>query len=270
MISLARAALHFGEEPCLVGTGGAGAVFFSGCPLHCVFCQNALISQEMKGRCLDVRQCARIFLRLQEEGAVCLDLVSGTPYIPQIIEALDLAKDEGFSIPVCWNTSAYERRESLNLLRDYVQIWLPDYKYFLKESAMRYSKAPDYPQYADEAIRCMIDFAGPLEFDEDHLLKKGVIVRILLLPGHLLEAKLILQRLEKIGRGKIGVSLMRQYRPLYRAGEYPEINRCVSDAEYLSLCHDAQLRDFPLICGQEKSTDPAATPAFDFTGLPDS
>lgn len=225
---VARAALHHWEEPCLSGTRGAGTVFFSGCPLRCVFCQNSVISQEGKGKAVTARRLREIFFELIDQGAHNIDLVTPTHFTHVLLEALA----EPLPVPVVWNTGGYESVETLRKLEGKVQIYLPDLKYLDRERAARYSAAPDYPEVATEAIREMAHQTGPCVFDENGLLKKGVLIRHLLLPGGLPEAKAVMDWVaESFPRGTVYFSLMSQYVPLGRAAEYPEINRTLRRSE---------------------------------------
>ena len=179
---IARAALHMWEEPCLSGTNGSGAVFFSGCTLRCVFCQNYHISAEKKGWPVSVERLAEIFLDLQSQGAWNINLVTPTHFVPQIIKALDIAKDQGLNLPVVYNTSGYETVDTLKMLEGYVDIYLPDFKYVDASLSARYSKAPDYFERAKEALAEMVRQVPEAVFDGERMVK-GVIVRHLLLPG---------------------------------------------------------------------------------------
>ncbi len=211
---IARAAPHFWEEPCISGTKGSGTVFFSGCPLGCVFCQNHVISHGNFGREVSADQLAQVFLRLQWEGVHNLNLVTGTQYAPQIAAALDAAKQRGFALPVVWNTSGYETLETVAFLAKYVDVWLCDSKFFSPEVSRRMADAPDYFAVASAALRQMARLAGPPVLGLDGTLVSGLVVRLLVLPGQRQDAKEILRWVaENLPKEGFLLSLMRQYTP---------------------------------------------------------
>lgn len=226
----ARAALHFWEEPCISGKNGSGAVFFTGCSLKCVFCQNYEISTEKKvGKSLQPEELARIFERLQEQGAHNINLVNPTHFVPAIIQALKLANLE---IPVVYNSGGYEKIETLKALEGLIDIYLPDYKYASNEIAEKYSAARDYVPFAQQAILEMARQTGPAVYTQDGLMKKGTIVRHLILPGNTRNSIAVLHWLkENLPKGVL-VSLMAQYIPCGKASEFPEINRKITRREY--------------------------------------
>ncbi len=230
-IKVARAALHFWEEPCISGEKGSGTVFFSYCPLKCVYCQNFEISRGNAGKEITVERLSEIFLELQNKGAHNINLVTPTHYVFQIIEALRLTKD--LKIPVVYNTSGYESVETLKLLKGIVDIYLVDFKYMDESLAKKYSKVPDYPEVAKKAIKEMVNQVGEAQFKDD-IMQKGVIVRHLLLPSHLDDSKNILKYLYDTYQNKIFYSLMSQYTPV-RETEFPSLNRKVTEEEYESL-----------------------------------
>lgn len=232
-IRAARAKLHFWEEPCISGTQGSGAVFFTGCNLGCVYCQNRVISYDGYGEMISEEELAEIFLRLQSEGAANINLVTPTHFVKQIVTALQWAKEKGLSIPIVYNSSGYELVETLKLLDGLVDIYLPDCKYRSKELAKKYSMADDYFEYASKAIEEMYRQTGNVVFGEDGLMKKGVIVRHMLLPGHVKEAKAVVSYLQEQYGDSIYISMMNQYTPfLYVKEHYPEIARKVTKREY--------------------------------------
>ena len=240
--ALARVALvslHHWEEPCLTGDTGAGTVFFSYCNLRCCFCQNHVISHGGKGVEVSDERLAGIFLEQQQRGAATLDLVTPTHYVPQIIHALDLAREQGFHLPVVYNSGAYETVETIDALRGYVDIFLPDLKYMEVESASEYSQAHDYFPAASAAIHRMVEIAGPICFDEDKQLRRGVLVRHLVLPGHRHESMKIVDWLWQEFGDSIQISLMNQYTPLYKAGEHKGMNRRLTTFEYDSVVDHA-------------------------------
>lgn len=234
-IKIARAALHHWEEPPISGENGSGAVFFSYCTMQCVFCQNYAISTLHRGKQVSVEELADAFLALQEQHAENINLVTPTHYVPQIIDALDIARKGGLRLPVVYNTSGYELPETLRLLEGYVDIYLPDFKYWADRYAVRYSNAPRYAEYAKAALAEMYRQTGPPVFDSRGVMRKGVIVRHMLLPGLLFDAKKILDYLYKTYKHNIYISIMNQYTPLEHVRAYPEINRPVSAAYYGAL-----------------------------------
>lgn len=236
-VRVARAALHMWEEPCISGEEGSGTVFFTGCTLRCVYCQNHEIAGGEVGKEITVERLAEIFLELQEKGANNINLVTPTHFTMQIVKALDIARARGLHLPVVYNTSGYERVETLRMLDGYVDVYLPDFKYMDAEYARRYSKAEDYPEVAKLAVAEMVRQTGAPQFDERGMMVKGVIVRHLLLPGRLGDAKRIVHYLYSVYKDDIYMSLMNQYTPLdsLDAVRYPELNRRVSEEAYDKL-----------------------------------
>lgn len=231
-VKLARAALHFWEEPCISGEDGSGTVFFSGCPLQCVFCQNHQISAECYGKEISIKRLAEIFLELQDQGANNINLVTGGHFVPQIIQALDMVRRD-LKIPVVYNSSGYETVETLRMLKGYVDIYLPDIKYFSPERSKRYSHAPDYFEVASKAVQEMFSQVGAVEFDERGMLTKGVIVRHMVMPNGVEDSMDILTWIaENLPLDDILVSVMSQYTPFYKSAEFPEINRRLTQEEY--------------------------------------
>ncbi|MDF2821804.1 MAG: pyruvate formate-lyase 1 activating enzyme [Clostridiales bacterium] len=231
-VKIARSSLHFWEEPCLSGKNGSGTVFFSYCTLKCVFCQNHKISNGGKGNEITVQQLADIFMELQNEGANNINLVTPTHYVPQIIEALKKARDMGLNIPIVYNSSGYEKIETIKMLEGYVDVYLPDFKYFSEEYSNKYSKASDYSEYARSAIDEMVRQVGAPIFDENGIMLKGVIVRHLMLPGLLLDSKKVVEYIYKMYTNSVYISIMNQYTPLDIVGDYPEINRRLNPRHY--------------------------------------
>jgi putative pyruvate formate lyase activating enzyme len=232
---VARAALHMWEEPCISGEEGSGTVFFSGCSLGCVYCQNFNIANGMAGKQISIERLSEIFLELEQKRANNINLVTPSHYVPQIIEAIGLAREKGLSIPIVYNSSAYEKVDTLRLLEGYVDIYLPDLKYRDPEAARLYSKAEDYFEYAAKAIEEMVRQVGCAKFDGRGMMRKGVIVRHLLLPGHLSDSKDIVRYLYDTYGDTIYISIMNQYTPLPRMADYPMMNRKVSVEEYEKL-----------------------------------
>ncbi len=261
---VARAALHFWEEPPISGTRGSGTVFFSGCPLRCVFCQNSLISQEGYGRPVTLSRLREIFQELIAQGAHNINLVTPTHFTHAIREALS----DPLPVPVVWNTGAYDRVETLKMLEGRVQIYLPDLKYLDAGRAKRYSAAPDYPAVATAAIREMVRQTGPCVFDGQGLLKRGVIIRHLLLPGGLPEAKAVMDWVSvAFPRGEVYFSLMSQYTPLGRSAEYPEIHRRLRSSEIRSAQAYMAALELPGYTQEEEAAGGEYVPIFDLTGV---
>lgn len=246
----ARAALHMWEEPCISGENGSGAVFFSGCPLRCVYCQNYHIAHAEAGKWISLDRLSEIFLELQEQKAANINLVTPTHYTPEIINAVENAKRQGLVIPIVYNCSGYEKVETLKTLEGIVDIYLTDFKYMESETAKRYSRASDYPEVAKAALEEMVRQVGKnvslsaaapafkaemAVFDEMGMMKKGVIVRHLLLPNHLKNAKAVVKYVYETYGNKVYLSLMNQYTPLPWIKEWPELNRRVTKREYERL-----------------------------------
>lgn len=234
-LKVARAALHFWEETCISGKKGSGTVFFSGCSMHCVFCQNEDISQGRVGKEISRERLTEIFLELQEKGANNINLVTPGQYVPHIVWAVEKARNEGLKLPVVYNTSSYEKVDTLKHLEGIVDVYLPDFKYYSPELAAKYSKAPDYPEVAKKAIAEMVrQQPSPVFYESEgqELMKNGVIVRQLLLPGQLQDAKHIIKYLHDTYGEQIYISLMNQYTPLSHVEKYPELNKKVSKRSY--------------------------------------
>lgn len=231
-IKVARAELHFWEEPCISGDEGSGTVFFSGCNLRCVYCQNRKIAEGVYGKEITVDRLAAIFLELQEKGANNINLVTPSHYILQIVKALKQAKEKGLKVPVVYNSSAYEKVEALKLLEGYVDVYLPDFKYMDSHLSGKYSKAEDYSYVAKQAIREMVRQVGLPKFDDRDMLKKGVVVRHLVLPGYVEDSKEIIKYLYDTYGNDIFISILSQFTPLEGLEKYPEINRKLTEEEY--------------------------------------
>ncbi len=229
-VQVARAAPHLWEEPCLCGPNGSGTVFFSGCPLRCVFCQNHTISHDGQGYPVTVERLADIFLSLEKQGVANLNLVTPTPWIPQIQEALTLAWKKGFWLPVVFNSSGYERVSTLTSLRGYISIYLPDFKYWSPEQGRLYSGVPDYPERAKRALYEMVNQRGEARFTKEGLMTRGVIVRHLVLPGQTDDSKHILSYLHQTYGHSIFISIMNQYTPM--PGMTGPLARPLSEEEY--------------------------------------
>lgn len=264
---VARAALHFWEEPCLSGTRGSGAVFFSGCTLRCCYCQNARISAEGFGKEVTEERLAEIFLELQEQGAHNLNLVTATQYLPQVVRALERARPR-LHIPVVYNCGGYERVEVVRALGGVVDVFLPDFKYESAELARRYSGAADYFEAAGAAVKEMARLAGPPRFDAQGLLQSGLMVRHLVLPGARHDSMRVLRWLaENLPPNGFLLSLMSQYTP-YRPQEDARLNRRVTSFEYGSVVEEAVRLGLTRGYMQERgSAREEYTPPFDLEGV---
>lgn len=234
-IKVARAALHYWEEPCISGKKGSGAVFFSGCSLHCVFCQNREISDGKAGKVISKERLSDIFIELADKGANNINLVTPGQYIPDIVWAVNDAKSRGMKLPIIYNTSGYENVTELKLLEGIVDVYLPDFKYMDSTLSAMYSRAKDYPSVAKHALSEMVRQQPDVVIDDaTGLIQKGVIVRQLLLPGHVNDAKAILKYLYDTYHNSIYISMMSQFTPI-ALKDYPEINRTVTRREYERL-----------------------------------
>lgn len=238
-IKVARAALHYWEEPCISGKRGSGAVFFSGCSLHCVFCQNREISDGKEGKVISKERLSDIFMELAGKGANNINLVTPGQYIPDIVWAVNDAKSRGMKLPIIYNTSGYENVTELKLLEGIVDVYLPDFKYMDSTLSARYSRAKDYPSVAKQALSEMVRQQPDVVIDDaTGLIQKGVIVRQLLLPGHVNDAKAVLKYLYDTYHDHVYISMMSQFTPI-ALKDYPEINSTVTKREYERLVNYA-------------------------------
>lgn len=265
---VARAALHMWEEPCISGEEGSGTVFFSGCGLGCVFCQNQAIAKARSGRFISGERLVEIFFELQAQGANNINLVTAGHYLPQLIPALEAAKARGLSIPVVYNSGGYELPESLRLLEGLVDIYLPDLKYFDPALSRRYAQAEDYFPRAAAALEEMFRQVGEPVFDARGMLRRGMVVRHLALPGQMEDSKAILRYLWQQYGHSIYISLMSQYTPLEHCQDFPELQRKLSPAEY------DELVDYAVDLGIEngfiqegEAAEESFIPPFDCTGV---
>ncbi len=235
---IAKAYLHMWEEPCISGNNGSGTIFFSGCNLRCIFCQNYQISNELVGHEVSIEDFSKICLNLEKQGANNINLVTPTPYVPLIIEGIKLAKKKGLKIPIVYNTSSYENVETIKMLDGIIDIYLPDLKYYDDEYAIKYSNAKDYFINASNAILEMYKQVGKPIF-KDGIMQKGIIVRHLMLPGLLDDSKKILDYLYKTYKNNIYISIMNQYTPIKTFKNYTNLNNKVSDDDYDNLINYA-------------------------------
>lgn len=267
-IKVARAALHYWEEPCISGKRGSGAVFFSGCSLHCVFCQNREISDGKEGKVISKERLSDIFIELADKGANNINLVTPGQYIPDIVWAVNDAKSRGMKLPIIYNTSGYENVTELKLLEGIVDVYLPDFKYMDSTLSARYSRAKDYPSVAKQALSEMIRQQPDVVIDDaTGLIQKGVIVRQLLLPGHVNDAKAVLKYLYDTYHDHIYISMMSQFTPI-ALKDYPEINRTVTKREYERLVNYALEIGITNVFIQEGDVaKDSFIPAFDCEGV---
>ncbi|MEG0692104.1 MAG: radical SAM protein [Oscillospiraceae bacterium] len=267
-LKIARAALHFWEEPCISGETGSGTVFFSGCTLGCVFCQNLDISNKSFGKEITTSRLAEIFLELQKKSALNINLVTPTHYVYHIVEAIKLAREKGLTIPIVYNTSGYETLETIKLLEGNIDVYLPDFKYMNPTYAKRYSKATNYVESAKLALEEMVRQVGECVFKEDGSIQKGVIVRHLMLPNLLEDSKAVIDYIHKTYGDTVFISIMNQYTPFGNLECYPELNRKLTQSEY-----DAAV-DYAISLGLEngfiqegEAASESFIPPFDLEGV---
>lgn len=267
-VIVARASLHKWEEPCISYKNGAGTVFFSGCNLHCCFCQNNMISNELFGKEITDKQLADIFLRLQEDGADNIDLVTPTHFVPNIINALDMVKHK-LDIPVVFNCGGYELKETIDMLEGYIDVYLPDMKYFSSDISSKYSNAPDYFEYASEAILAMIKQVGKLTFNSEGGLMKGTVIRHMVLPSHRHDSiKLIEWIADNTSRDDVLVSIMNQFTPFdFISEEFSELKRKVTKMEYNSVINRAAELGLKGFTQERSSASEDYVPDFDLSGI---
>lgn len=265
---VAKAFLHLWEEPCISGKNGSGTVFFSNCNLKCVFCQNHTISHNGIGKRITTNRLSEIFLELQNKGANNINLVTPTHFVPQIIEAIDLAKENGLNLPILYNTNSYDSIETIKSLKGYIDVYLPDFKYFDDKYAIKYSKAPGYAENALSIIEEMISQVGTVRFNKHGIIEKGVIIRHLLLPGLLFDSKKVIDAIYTNFHDDVFISLMNQYIPMYKACNYPEINKPLNPKAYNSIINYALNLGVKNGFIQEEGTNsPSYVPAFDYEGV---
>lgn len=267
-VIVARASLHKWEEPCISYKNGAGTVFFSGCNLHCCFCQNNKISNKLFGKEITDKQLADIFLRLQEDGADNIDLVTPTHFVPNIINALDMVKHK-LDIPVVFNCGGYELKETIDMLEGYIDVYLPDMKYFSSDISSKYSNAPDYFEYASEAILAMIKQVGKLTFNSEGGLMKGTVIRHMVLPSHRHDSiKLVEWIADNTSRDDVLVSIMNQYTPFdFISEDFSELKRKVTKMEYNSVINRAAELGLKGFTQERSSASEDYVPDFDLSGI---
>lgn len=231
-LKIALASLHMFEEPCISGTNGSGTVFFTNCNLNCIYCQNYEISQGGKGKEITIQTLADIFIKQQEKGANNINLVTPTMYVYQIIESIKLARKNGLKIPIIYNSNGYENIETIKMLNGYIDVYLPDLKYYTNELSKKYSNVDNYFEVATNAIKEMYSQVGNAVFDDNGIIQKGVIIRHLVLPNHIQNTKNILKWINENLPKDIYVSVMAQYFPTYKAKNDSLINRKLNKKEY--------------------------------------
>ncbi len=234
-INIARASLHMWEEPCLSGSGGSGTIFFTGCNMGCVFCQNSEISHNYKGFPIDEHRLCEIFFELKEKGAHNINLVTAAHFLPQVLTAIKAAKEQNINIPFVYNSSGYEKADAIKRAEGLIDIYLPDFKYFDNERAEKYSKAKEYPEFAKKAIAEMVRQKPKCIFDNDDIMLSGVIVRHLMLPDGLFDSKKIIKYLYDTYKHSIYMSIMSQYTPFGYLEEHPELKQKVKSKDYKKL-----------------------------------
>ncbi|TEB10426.1 Radical SAM superfamily protein [Pelotomaculum sp. FP] len=267
-VKIARAALHFWEEPCISGRRGSGTVFFAHCNLRCVFCQNHPASQQGVGREISIDRLSEIFLELMAAGAHNINLVTPTHYAPHIMQALNIARRNGLSLPVVYNTNSYENVETIRFLKGSIDVYLPDLKYYNDKYALKYSGVDGYFAKAKVVIEKMVDQVGAIKFNREGLLVKGVLVRHLALPGLLFDSKKVIDYLYRTFGDSIYISLMNQYTPLNQACKYPEINKPLHPGHYRGLIEYCQRKGMRNVFIQKSGTaSPDFVPPFDLEGV---
>lgn len=267
MVIAARASLHYWEEPCISGTNGSGTIFFSGCALKCCFCQNYNISHQNEGKNIDIKRLSEIFLELKNRGAHNINLVNPTHFVPQIISALDNVKDKLEGIPIVYNCGGYEKIETLELLKGYIDIYLPDLKYMDNKISERYSKAENYFEYASKAIKEMHRQQSKITMN-GNIMKSGLIIRHMVIPGCRHDSLKLLNWLyENLPVDSFLLSLMSQFTPTYKCKEYPEINRRITTFEYNSVTAHAADLGFKGYTQSRSSADSLYTPDFNLEGI---
>ncbi|KAJ50848.1 putative pyruvate formate lyase activating enzyme [Clostridium tetanomorphum] len=267
-ILIALASLHHWEEPCISGTNGSGTIFFSNCNLNCVFCQNHQISQESVGKEISIEKLSQIFLTQQNKGAHNINLVTPSHYVPQIIDALKIAKKTGLKIPIVYNTNSYENLSTIKALNGYIDVYLPDLKYYNNTYSEKYSGVKNYFQYASKAIEEMVKQVGSPNFNKDGIMTKGVIIRHMMLPGLLFDSKKIIDYIYTTFKDSVYISIMNQYTPLNKSINYPEINKPVNPKHYdtfIDYCLSLGIKN--AFIQEEGTVKESFIPKFDLKGI---
>lgn len=267
-LRLARASLHMWEEPCISGIEGSGTVFFTGCSLKCIYCQNNIIANGAFGKNISLDRLVEIFFELKNKNAQNINLVTPTHFVPQIITAIDIAKKNGLDLPIVYNSSGYEKKETIKLLEGYIDVYLPDFKYFDETISKKYSNAHNYREIATKSLEEMVRQSGKPIFNENGMMIKGVIVRHLVLPGFVEDSKKIIEYLHSTFGNDIYISIMSQYTPLENAKKFPEIYRKLREDEY------EEVVDYAISIGVEngftqesESAEESFIPPFNYEGV---
>ncbi|CAM2855929.1 radical SAM protein [Hathewaya histolytica] len=267
-VKIARVSLHHWEEPPISGKSGSGTIFFSNCNLKCVFCQNHEISHKGHGEEVSIERLSEIFIEQQKRGAHNINLVTPSHYALQIKEAIILAKNNGLSIPILYNSNGYENLDTIKALNGYIDVYLPDLKYYDDKYALKYSSAPMYFKTASEAIKLMYSQVGPIEFDENRMIKKGVVIRHLMLPGLLFDSKKVIDFIFKTFNHDVYISLMNQYMPMYNAFQFKELSKPLNPKIYDALidyCVELGIKNAFI---QDSGTNSESfVPEFDLRGI---
>lgn len=278
-VMIAKASLHLWEEPPISMGKGSGTIFFSHCNFKCVFCQNYNISQDNKihknncnssvtGKEVSIERLSEIFWELQKKGANNINLVTPTHYVPQIIKAIDIAKSKGLNIPILYNTNSYDSLETIKSLDGYIDVYLPDFKYFNDKYAIKYSKVKNYKENIISILKEMVNQVGEPVFDAEGKIQKGVIIRHLMLPGLLFDSKKVIDTIHKTFEDKVYISIMNQYVPMFNACKYPEINKTLNPKHYDSLVnYAAELGVKNGFIQEEGSNTDKYTPDFNLEGV---
>lgn len=267
VLRISRATLHFWEEPCISGTRGSGTVFFCGCALKCTYCQNFDISRSRGGGEISVQRLSEIFFELKEKGAHNINFVTPSHFTPLIITAIEDAKSRGFDLPFVWNCGGYESAETVKMLNGYIDVFLPDFKYFSSETAAAYSAAPDYPERAKESLCEMVKIAGKPKFTDEGIMTRGVIVRHLVLPSHTAESIEILKYLYESYKDGIYIGIMNQYTPM-KSEKHTELCRKLTTYEYRKVLAAAEKIGITNGFVQSGGTQSESfIPPFDMTGV---
>ncbi|MGL4572227.1 MAG: radical SAM protein [Clostridium sp.] len=267
-VKASKAYLHMWEEPPISLNNGSGTVFFSNCNFRCVFCQNHEISQENKGAFITTDELSNVFLKLQSKGANNINLVTPTHYVPQIIEALKIAKSNGLTIPILYNTNGYDSLHTLKALKGYIDVYLPDFKYFNDKYAIKYSKAPGYKDNLINILNEMYNQVGTNKFDEDGKMIKGLIIRHLMLPGLLFDSKKVIDTIYSRFGDNVYISIMNQYTPMFNAFKYKEISKPLNPKLYDSLIDYAASIGVKNAFIQESGSNTTEfVPSFDLEGI---
>ncbi|MDS0525363.1 radical SAM protein [Clostridium sp. SHJSY1] len=267
-IKVAKAYLHLWEEPPVSLGNGSGTIFFSHCNLKCVFCQNHEISQEFKGKFITIERLSEIFLELQCKGSSNINLVTPTHYVPQIKEAIEISKKNGLTLPILYNTNGYDTLDTIKSLNGFIDVYLPDFKYYNDKYAIRYSNAISYEENIILILNEMIEQVGEPIFDSDGRILKGVIIRHLMLPGLLFDSKKIIDKIYNTFGDKVYISIMNQYTPMYNSKNYPEINKLLNPKHYNSLIEYAESIGVSKGFIQDVGTNNTSyVPNFNFQGI---